>query len=126
LTQLLRPNAYTRDDSSAKDLKAKIEAAKKQGGKSQVGDKKSALLRGRTYNAGPAAGQQGMGDYWLILSQTGVEKVKPTGKDTVAGGEKMIEAIKLANFVPKDSDAKLVREAMLNCHENACELVFVP
>jgi hypothetical protein len=112
------------ESAEEKAIKGKLERAKKAGGKPVVKDGEKSLQEMRTVALGAANGKDGVAEYRLLLAHGTVERAEPTGEKTIAGGVELIETAKVPQLFPKDSKAKLVRTAMLNCHAGACELVF--
>jgi len=108
----------------AKGIKLWLEQAKKSGGKSGVKDAQKSLQELRTVSLGEAGGRDGVAEYRLLLAYGVVERAEATGEKTLPGGVELIETMKVPEMFPKDSKAKLVRGAMLNCHAGTCELVF--
>ncbi len=80
----------------------------------------------RTFSLGPAQGRQGVAEYRLLLTDGKVERAEQTGDHAVAGGTELLTRSDLSQLFPRDAKAKLVREAMLNCHSEKCDLVFMP
>jgi len=112
------------ESAEEKAIKGKLERAKKAGGKPVIKDGEKSLQEMRTVALGAANGKDGVAEYRLLLAHGTVERAEPTGEKTIAGGVELIETAKVPQLFPKDSKAKLVRTAMLNCHAGACELVF--
>ena len=52
--------------------------------------------------------------------------MKPLGEKTVDGSEAMLKGLDLTKLFPEGSDAKLVRQGMINCAAGRCELVLEP
>jgi len=80
----------------------------------------------RTIQLGPSGGRDGVTEYRLMISRNGVDRVVPVGEAKITNGTDLIEKLNLLGYVPQDSQAKLVRWAMLNCFSGKCELVFMP
>lgn len=80
----------------------------------------------RTIPLGPAKGKHGVAEYKLLLSHGKVERMEPAGQKTIDGAEAMVHAANLTRLFPGDSDAKLVRGAMVNCFADKCQLVLEP
>jgi tetratricopeptide (TPR) repeat protein len=80
----------------------------------------------RTVPVGAAAGTSGTAEYRLLLSHGRVERAEPTGDKQIAGGEELVKKADFSRFFPKESGAKLMRTAMLNCVSGTCSLVLEP
>jgi tetratricopeptide (TPR) repeat protein len=80
----------------------------------------------RTVSLGPAEGRTGVAEYRLLISQGKVERAEPVEVKTLVRATELLEKAKLTRLFPLESNAKLMREAMVNCHSGQCDLVFVP
>ncbi len=109
-----------------KRLHDKMDAQKQAGAKADKLDAQTALVRLRTVSLGPANGHDGAAEYILLLSRDRVEKAQATGEHTVNGGVDVIRKMDVKNFTPIGVEVRLARAAILNCHANACDLVFEP
>jgi hypothetical protein len=103
---------------------AELEKAKEGKGQSVEPKKNNQELR--TLDLGYADGRSGVGQYRLLISHGAVERAEPEEGKTVDRGVEMLQKAKLTKYTPEGSDAKLMREAMLNCHSGKCQLVFMP
>jgi len=102
---------------------AELERAKE--GKGQSAEPKKSNQELRTVAMGPAEGRAGVGQYRLLILHGVVERAEPEEDRAVDRGAEMLQKAKLAKYTPEGSDAKLMKEAMLNCHAGKCELVFM-
>ena len=99
----------------------------KLGGKEGPGSDRTELQALRILPLPSAAGHDGVAEYKLLLSATGVKRAEPTGSKTVQGGAELLKEAKLPHtFFPPASEALLVRTGTLNCHSGHCKLVFQP
>jgi tetratricopeptide (TPR) repeat protein len=80
----------------------------------------------RTIPLGAANGRSRVAEYRLLLSHGGVERAKPTGEKTMAGADEMLKRTNFTRFFPEGSEAKMVRQGMVNCFMNKCQLVLEP
>ena len=85
-----------------------------------------ALQEMRKIPLGAAAGHTGTAEYKLLISAEGVKRVERTGDKQIAGGDEMLMKAKMKSFLPEGSDARVVRAAILNCHQEVCELMLEP
>ena len=109
-----------------KDLSARIEELRKAGTKStaKAGMEHKFLQELRTVSLGAAGGVSGTAEYRLLLSAGLVEKVEKSGSKEVTDAPERIKRVKFADLFPAGSQAKLVRQGMVNCHAAVCEFVF--
>jgi tetratricopeptide (TPR) repeat protein len=80
----------------------------------------------RTVPLGPASGLNGAAGYRILIAHGAVEKAEATDRKAMDGGVEKLEKVNLPGYTPQGSDAKLVRELMLNCFSGGCEIVFMP
>jgi hypothetical protein len=80
----------------------------------------------RTIPLGPSGGRHGFAEYRLLLSHGHVERSESTDDGKLEGADGLLKAVSLARFFPADSDAKLVRQGLVNCVGGKCELVLEP
>ena len=80
----------------------------------------------RTIALGPSGGLRGVAEYRLLLSHGQIERAELTGDDKIQGGESLLKRARMPQFFPEGSDAKLVRQGMINCVGGRCELVLEP
>jgi len=129
-------------EGKAKDGKPYVEAAWRNDPNEEVGGHwakiKTALgitdatakvkseQEGRTIQLGPSGGRNGVNEFRLMISRNGVDRVAVVGESKIPNGVDLIKNLNLLGYVPQDSQAKLVRGAMLNCFSGKCELVFMP
>jgi tetratricopeptide (TPR) repeat protein len=106
------------------DIKSKLGAAKAAGGRSTLKDKKTVLQSLRTILVGPSHGVSAAAEYRLLISHDKVEAVEPTGEKTVPGGAEMLQKMTFPQLFPEATSARLLYTAVLNCHEQVCELVL--
>jgi tetratricopeptide (TPR) repeat protein len=107
-----------------KKLKARVDALRKAGAHSSVHDAPSRLREIRTVSLGAARGMDGVAEYRLLLSGGKVLRAEKTGSKELPGGEDRLKEAKLDQFWPTGSEARLVRNGMLNCHSGVCELLL--
>ena len=91
-----------------------------------MNDAPKKLQEDRKISLGAAKGLNGVAEYRLLLSGGKVVGAKKSGEKELPGGEERLKEAKLAGYWPADSDAKLVRNGMLNCYAGVCELVLMP
>jgi hypothetical protein len=80
----------------------------------------------RTIPLGASGGSRGVAEYRLLLSHSQVERAELTGDEKLEGGDALLKRAKLSQFFPEDSNAKLVRQGMINCIAGRCDLVLEP
>ncbi|HZQ43789.1 MAG TPA: DUF3857 domain-containing protein [Acidobacteriaceae bacterium] len=80
----------------------------------------------RTVPLGPSGGLRGVAEYRLLLAHGQIERAELTGDDKLDGSEALLKRARLPQFFPAGSDAKLVRQGMLNCVAGQCQLVLEP
>ena len=80
----------------------------------------------RTYPLGPPGDRHGMAEYRLLIAHGQVLEVKSAGQKTIEGAEAVLRRAKVRELIPEGSDAKLVRNGMLNCYSAECQLVLLP
>jgi hypothetical protein len=108
------------------ELDAKIAKALAAAGKDEPFDARQELQKLRTVSFGASTGLKGTTEYRLLLSPHGIERLELGSKAEMDGGEAKVRAAKLPNLFPPDTDARLVRTAFLNCHDNACDIILGP
>jgi tetratricopeptide (TPR) repeat protein len=116
----------TAPGADVKRLHDKMDSQRQAGAKAEKLDAPGALVHLRTISLGPANGHEGTAEYNLLVSRDRVEKAQPTGEKTVSGGVDLIRKADVKNFTPIGFEVRLAKTAILNCHSNACELVFEP
>jgi tetratricopeptide (TPR) repeat protein len=109
-----------------KRLREKMDAQKQAGARADKLDAAAALLRLRTVSLGPANGREGTAEYLMLVSRDRVESAQALGEKPVGGGVELIRKADVKNFTPIGLDVRLAKAAVLNCHSNACSLVFEP
>jgi tetratricopeptide (TPR) repeat protein len=107
-----------------KDLNARVDALRSTGVKANIPE--SALQTMRMIPIGPAAGLNGVGEYKILVSASGISRVEPSNGKLLAGGEERLKKTKLPGFVPEGSNGQLAFTVLLNCHSGVCELVLEP
>ena len=107
-----------------KKLKGRADTLRRAGAHSSVHDAPSRLREIRTISLGPAKGMDGVAEYRLLLSGGKVVRAEKAGSKELRGGEDRLKEAKLNEFWPAGSDARLVRNGMLNCHSGVCELLL--
>jgi tetratricopeptide (TPR) repeat protein len=122
----LRPGMRKTPGATQAELTKHIEALRNAGAKEPVADADDTLLQLRTVNLGPSNGFNGSAEYRLLLGDGGVLDFQKIGDKDVPGARDKLQTAKLPGYWPTGSDAKLVRNAMLNCHAGVCELVLEP
>jgi hypothetical protein len=80
----------------------------------------------RTISLGRSGDRRGFTEYRLLLSQGRVARAEATGDEKLQGGEELLKAADLQRFFPVGSDAKLVRQGVVNCVDGQCDLVLEP
>ena len=80
----------------------------------------------RTFPLGPAQGLKGTAEYHMLLAPNGAVRVVGFGDTRIPPGEARLTGMKFPGYWPRDSDARLVRIGMLNCHQAVCELILEP
>ncbi len=109
-----------------KKLQARADELQKSGAKSSVNDAPKKLQDDRKISLGAANGLNGVAEYQLLMNDGKIVGARKSGEKELASGEERLKGAKLEGFWPTESDAKLVRIGMLNCHANVCELVLLP
>jgi hypothetical protein len=110
----------------SKRLNDKMSEQKKAGAKPDKADANSALTHLRSLSLGPAGGRNGSAEYLVLLSHGHIEKAQPAGEKSVPGGADLILKADASAFTPANSNAKLAKSAILNCHSDTCDLIFEP
>jgi tetratricopeptide (TPR) repeat protein len=121
-----RPGVRKTPSATQKELLEHIEALRKAGTKEPAGDAEETLRQLRTISLGDSSGLTGSAEYRLLLSNGEVLAIFMMSDIEVPGARERIKGAKLPALWPKGSEAKLVRNAMLNCHADSCELVLEP
>jgi tetratricopeptide (TPR) repeat protein len=80
----------------------------------------------RTIPLGASSGMRGVAEYRLLLSHRQIERAELTGDDKLEGSEALLKRARLPQFFPDGSNAKLVRQGMINCVAGQCTLVLEP
>jgi len=62
----------------------------------------------------------------LLLSHGQIERAELTGDDKLNGSEPLLKRARMTQFFPEGSDAKLVRQGVINCVAGQCQLVLEP
>lgn len=109
-----------------KKLQSQVDALRKTGAKSVIHDAPGKLQELRTIPLGEAKGMDGTAEYRLLLSSGKIARAEKIGTKEIKEGENRLKEISLPDLWPPESQAKLVRNGMLNCHSKVCELVLEP
>ena len=80
----------------------------------------------RTIPLGASGGLHGVAEYKLLLSHGQIERAELTGDDKLNGSEPLLKRARMTQFFPEGSDAKLVRQGVINCVAGQCQLVLEP
>jgi len=120
------PGGAKSQSAAAKRLKDKIDAQKRAGAKADKIDGAAELVRQRSISLGAAGGRDGAAEYSVLIAHGRVEKAQPTGQKSLPAGAELILKADATRFTPAASDAKLAKQAILNCHSNICDLIFEP
>ncbi|MFC5864384.1 DUF3857 domain-containing protein [Acidicapsa dinghuensis] len=80
----------------------------------------------RSFNVSISSSVNGSTEYRLLMRGGKIVRAQSIDTKEIPGTDKEIEGISVADFWPKESDATLVHEAELNCHDGVCELVLEP
>jgi tetratricopeptide (TPR) repeat protein len=80
----------------------------------------------RTIKLGAANGLVGTAEYRVILGGGKVQKLKNIGARSLTGGDERVMSAALREWFPPGSEARLLDNAVLNCHGSVCELVILP
>jgi tetratricopeptide (TPR) repeat protein len=80
----------------------------------------------RTISLGPSGGLRGVAEYRLLLSHGQIERAELSGDEKLNGAEAVLKRARMPQFFPEGSDAKLVRQGMINCVAGQCQLVLEP
>lgn len=107
-------------------LQERIDALRKKGAKTSVGNPKQVLQDLRTFSLGATKGMRGSAQYWLLLTDGKVGSAKTVGTDPLQGGMERVKKTNLAEYWPAGSNAALVRKGILFCGANGCQLVLEP
>ena len=108
------------------ELEARVQVLRRAGAKSSASDAHKTLQDLRIIPLGAAKGLSGTAEYRLLLSHGKVEREEPIGNRRLEAGDNHLKAFDVREFWPTDSEARLVRLGMLNCHANVCEVVLEP
>jgi tetratricopeptide (TPR) repeat protein len=122
----LRPGVRKTPGATQKELMEQIEALRKAGAKEPSGDADETLKQLRTVSLGKSGGLVGTTEYRLLFSAGAIRDAQRTSEKDLPGASERMIGTKLPGYWPKGSDAQLVRNAILNCHADICELVFQP
>jgi hypothetical protein len=122
----LRASVRKTPGATQKELTEHIAALRKAGAKEPPGDPDETLLQLRTVQLGPSEGLTGSAECRLLLGHGEVLDVQPASEDKLPASRERILGAKIPGLWPKDSEVRLVRNAIVNCHAGACELVLEP
>jgi tetratricopeptide (TPR) repeat protein len=122
----LRPSVRKTPGATQKEITNHIEAIRKGGGKEPDEDANAVLERLRTVPLGSSGGFIGTAEYRLLLNNGEVLDIQKISDKEIPAAREKIKVAKFPGYWPKGSEAQLVRDAMLNCHANVCELVLEP
>ena len=106
-----------------KEMEKRAAALEKAGAQSTTYDTAATLERMRKLPLGP--GSDGVAEYKMLVSSQGVLRAEPVGEKAVPDALARLKRAKMAAFLPPGSDARLMLDGMLNCHEGTCELVLL-
>lgn len=121
-----RPGAAA-TDPVARELQRRADALKRKGARDRTsGAALTEVQNLRKLRIGPAEGRSGTADYRILLAAGHVEAVKGPADNAVHNADAMVKRVEVPNSWPKGSQAKMVREGILNCHSGVCEFVMVP
>ena len=119
----------TTDQESKKEVSANADRLRKAGATSSTRNAVQALQEMRTFHIDRPKTLKGSGTYRVQLGGTGItDSYLVQGDDSLRPlGSKLLQ-IKIPGAVPPGSQARLVRDAVLNCSDlfPTCELVFMP
>ena len=123
---LVTPSALARDQK--RKLQDHIAALKKQGVVSQVHAPQLALQKLKTLPLGAWKGKNSMAEYAFILQKDKVDDLQESdaGKAPIVGANAIVRRAAFDHWVPKGSEARLLRKGTLNCHMTVCDLVVHP
>lgn len=80
----------------------------------------------RKLRIGPAEGLSGTADYTVLMEKGHVDAVKSGENSTLHGGDATVKRLVAEDWWPRNSDAKILRQGILNCHSGVCEFVMLP
>jgi tetratricopeptide (TPR) repeat protein len=121
-----RPDVRKNPGAIQKELIEQIEALRKAGAKEPSDDADESVKRLRTVSLANSGGLAGTAEYHLLLSEGVIRDAQKTGEKELPGASERMKGTKVPGYWPKGSDAQLVRNAILNCHADICELLFQP
>lgn len=107
------------------ELSRRIDALRHKGTKSK-GEASTELQGLRKLRIGPAEGRSGTADYTVLMEKGHVDTVKGGSNSSLHGGDEMVKRVVAEGWWPRDSDAKMLRQGILNCHSGMCEFVMLP
>jgi tetratricopeptide (TPR) repeat protein len=119
-----RPGVRKNPGATQKELTEHIEALRKAGAKEPLDDLDATLKQLRTVSLGNSGGFIGTAGYRLLLGNGEILDVQKLSEKGPPVADEQIKGAKLPSFWPVGSDAQLMRNAILNCHADTCELVF--
>jgi tetratricopeptide (TPR) repeat protein len=79
-----------------------------------------------TIPLGAAGDRTGFGQYKMLLSRNGVERVDVIDNRTIDGMETILKHLDVAKYFPEESDAKLAWRGFVNCMGDKCMLNLEP
>jgi tetratricopeptide (TPR) repeat protein len=128
ITEPHAPNQTTDPDAATKqEIRRRVTALKRKGVRDRsTGEPFTELQDLRMLRIGPAEGRTGTSDYKVLMAGGHVEALKGPDDNTVRNADAMVQKVIAEGWWPKDSQVKMVREGILNCHSGVCEFVMVP
>lgn len=118
----------TRETPNVKEkaLQAKIDKNRKGQRPATQLELAQALRQLRTVRVGSVRAMEGTQNFRLLLRGGRVTEAVTIGDKELAGGETKVKQAIVAAFWPEGSNASLVRQGELNCHDGECDLVLEP
>ncbi len=115
------------EDAVMRELKQRADALWQRGLRPAYKDGREELQRLRTVRLGESKGQNGVGEFDLMLGKGAVIEAGAAreGHNALPQGDSLLRAAKVPEWTPGDA-VRLPRRGMLNCHSDGCEFIFFP
>jgi hypothetical protein len=120
----LDPRTFTA--SQLKKIMDRVEALHRAGTESSISTPEAELASLATISLSNAGRYSGQAEYRLQLKGGKLIGFASINQKAVAEDSSILKQASFSAFFPANSDATLVRDARLDCHPNACELVLEP
>jgi hypothetical protein len=116
-----------------RDLSARIERLRKVQPQALIKEPNEKFKSELKLEAGPSDGRSIVAPYRLLLTSHGVEAALPIetsdgdhGKADVTGDIARLRRAIPNSWIPSGSSARVLRSAVVNCHQKICEVMVTP